>query len=176
VLCWIFGAAVLSKVSSRRRWSAFVEALPALGLPGRVPAGLAAAAVIAGEAGALATLAAVPRLGAVISAGLLVVFIAALAAAVRGNRRTSCHCFGSSDAPVGRSHIVRNLLLLAASGVVLRAPATPVALSAAGLAALGYGALIGFVMTRWDDLVFLLGKTRVLPRSAEDAGPAPGGP
>ena len=93
-LIWIFGMVVLSKVSSRARWTAFVEALPVLGLPGGVPPRIAAAVVVAGEAETVAALVVAPRLGAALAGALLVLFSVALVAAVRANR-AACHCFGS---------------------------------------------------------------------------------
>jgi hypothetical protein len=128
-----------------------------------VPAGIAAGLVIAGEACALALLVCAPRAGAVLSAAMLAAFTVALVAAVRGNRRAACHCFGNSDAVVGRVHVVRNALLLAIAGAWIAAGASsPAELSATGAAALGYGALLGFLFTRWDDLAFLAG-TELLP-------------
>ena len=166
-LCCVFGAAVASKVSNRRRWAAFVGALPALGIPSGLSGRMAAAGVIGGEAAALATLVAVPRLGAAISAGLLLVFTVALAAAVRANRRTGCHCFGSSDAPIGRGHVVRNLGLMVVAAAVFRAePSRPLELAWRHVASVGYGVLIGFVVTRWDDVEFLVGVKRDPPAPA----------
>ncbi|HSS01885.1 MAG TPA: MauE/DoxX family redox-associated membrane protein [Kofleriaceae bacterium] len=157
-LGWIFGAALLSKTAGRARWHAFADALPALGLPARVPAGMAAALVIAGEACALALLLYAPRVGAALSAAMLAMFTVALAAAVRGNRRAACHCFGGSDAVVGRAHVVRNVLLLAIAGAwIATGASSAVELSATDITALGYGALLGFLFTRWDDLAFLAG-------------------
>ena len=157
-LGWVFGAALLSKAAGRARWQSFVDALPALGLPSRVSARIAAGLVIAGEACAVALLVCAPRLGAELSAAMLAVFTIALVAAVRGNRRAACHCFGGSDAIVGRVHVVRNVLLLAIAVSWIAAGASSSAeLSARGAAALGYGALLGFLFTRWDDLAFLAG-------------------
>lgn len=171
-LIWIFGAAVLSKLSSRSGWAAFVEALPALGLPERIPGRIAAVAVVAGEAVALVTLVVVPRLGAAISAGLLLGFTVALAAAVRAGSRTACHCFGSEGAAVGRHHVLRNALLLGVSATAWVAAGERFDLTAAHVAAVGHGALIGFLMTRWDDLMFLLGVRLEL---AEPVEPPSGG-
>jgi hypothetical protein len=167
-LIWIFGTAVVSKVSSRVRWAAFVDALPALGLPTSVPPRLAAAVVVAGEVETVAALVVAPQLGAALAAGLLVLFSLALVAAVGANRRASCHCFGAGDAPVGRIHIVRNVILLVVSGIGFWiAPSGRVELSSASAAAVIYGAWIGFVVTHWDDLVFLLGVRMELPEPAE---------
>lgn len=176
-LIWIFAAAIGSKLSSRARLRAFVEALPPLGLPARVPARIAAALVIGGEASALAALFVAPRLGAAIAAALLVVFTLALAGAVRGNRRAACHCFGTSDAPVGRIHLWRNAVLLAISGAALFTLGTSsgaLELSATRAAAVGHGLLIGFLVTRWDDLAFLAGATLTLPDRADHLDHRPG--
>jgi hypothetical protein len=172
-LGWVFGAALLSKTAGRARWQAFVDALPALGLPARVPASIAAGLVIAGEACALAMLVCAPRLGAALSAAMLAGFTIALVAAVRGNRRAACHCFGGSDAVVGRVHVVRNVLLLAIAGAwIATGASSAVDLSMTSIAALGYGALLGFLFTRWDDLAFLAG-TELLPAEQRARRPAP---
>ncbi|MEV6201691.1 MauE/DoxX family redox-associated membrane protein [Streptomyces sp. NPDC051771] len=52
----------------------------------------------------------------VLSFGLIAVFTAALASVLRRGIDTSCSCFGASRTRVGPAHLVRNAVLLAATG------------------------------------------------------------
>lgn len=133
----VFAASAVSKF---RDLDGFVDSVPRL-----VPmlAGSArpvALAVVAAET-AVPVLVAIPPLrglGFGLAGVLLAAFTVAIAAALRRGRRSSCRCFGASDAPLGPRHLVRNGVLLVAavagtlaaglgdSGDVLpRSPAAP---------------------------------------------------
>lgn len=94
---------------------------------------------------------------------LLTAFGVGIAAAMRRGLRTSCRCFGSSTAPLGRRHLVRNALLAAAAatGLVLG----PGQADPAGMAVAAAGALVlTALVVRLDDLIDLF-----TPASAVDA-------
>ncbi len=162
-----FGTAAISKLRGRTAHTEFVVAtatlLSAL-LAGRTPRWSAArslAAVVVGAELAIVVLLVFPAtasLGFCLAAALLVAFCLAIASAIRGGVRAACHCFGASSAPVGRTHLVRNGLLLVASlagwglgtgGVGRLEPVGVVVAAASGL-------VLAAALARLDDLVALL--------------------
>ncbi|WP_020554394.1 MauE/DoxX family redox-associated membrane protein [Embleya scabrispora] len=110
----VFAASAVTKL---RDFDGFVDSIPGL-VPMRAgstrPIGYA---VVAGEI-SVPVLVPVPPTrgpGFAIAGVLLAAFTAAIGAALRRGRRSSCRCFGASDAPLGPRHLVRNGVLLAAS-------------------------------------------------------------
>jgi uncharacterized membrane protein YphA (DoxX/SURF4 family) len=157
----VFAVAVVSKVASRDAFRAFVRSLQQMDvLPLRsVPA--AARVSVATEA-TIVTLLAVPlrwtaAAGFALAAGLLAIFAAAIRRSVRRGNRAPCRCFGASVTPLGRHHVVRNLLLAGAAlvgltGAVGRGHADV----AGGFVAAGAGAVVGIAMIAYDDIAALL--------------------
>ena len=93
----------------------------------------------------------------VLGAGLLAAFTAAIAIAVRRGRTAPCWCFGVSSTPLGRSHVARNLFLIAVAVLGLAAAAAGgSAVTAAAALAAGCGVVAGLLVTRLDDLMSLV--------------------
>lgn len=118
---------------------------------------LGAALLLAGEACALVLLLVAPVAGYALVLALLVAFVAAMVRALRAGSRVSCKCFGASERPIGAAHLVRNALLiaLATTGLVAAALAGTAPTATWALAAV-LGAALGAVITRWDDLAYLV--------------------
>jgi hypothetical protein len=116
----VFVVSLVSKTRSRHRYAEFVAAVPGLA-PG-IPAGLAAPAVIAGEAAVVVAvvLPGTAAVGFAVAALLLIAFTAGIVGAIRREQKVSCQCFGASSVPVGPAHVVRNgfLLLVATAGLL----------------------------------------------------------
>jgi hypothetical protein len=93
-----------------------------------------------------------------LTGGLLAVFTAGVALAVRRGTGARCACFGAAEQPLGARHLVRNGLLLAAVGVAALgiAVASAQPLGPAGTAmAVSAGAVGALLLIRLDDLVDL---------------------
>ena len=167
----VFGLAIAGKVRGRASWNAFVQTLEAFGVLSPLPRAPSAAVIVGLEAAAAASLVAAPALGYAIALGLLAIFTAALGLALRRGQRAPCRCFGASERPIGPAHVARNaaLLAVAIAGLVVRSMTSP---SIAGLrdaiAALLVGGMAGFLITRWDDLLFLFSAA---PAPTERAAP-----
>ncbi|MFS7873460.1 MauE/DoxX family redox-associated membrane protein [Streptomyces asiaticus] len=162
----VFLIAFLSKSAGRGRFAAFVESLPAMGVvPARL-VGPAAAAVVTAE-GAVCALLIPPSDGATmaglaLAAGLLSVFSAAIARTIRRGTGATCRCFGASAAPLGRRHLLRNLLLTAIAATAgLMTLAGPAPATATGaLVAAAAGLVAGALVTVLDDLAELFAPSR----------------
>ncbi len=191
---WVFTISAAAKVRGRRAYRAFAAGLRESGLvPGRaLPATAAAlaggeAAIGAGLAGAVAAELATGR-GAVpwaeaalaLAAALTAVLAAGVAVVVRRGTQASCACFGARPGrPLGRAHLARNLVLLAALGTglvtsPLAGGSGPPAAAALGVAA---GSVAALVIIRWEDLADLFSPGVVItapPRApARAQAPAP---
>jgi peroxiredoxin/uncharacterized membrane protein YphA (DoxX/SURF4 family) len=60
------------------------------------------------------------RIGSLVAFALLLSFTVAIAVSLARGKKPDCHCFGQlHSAPVGRSTLVRNALLLAGAGLVI---------------------------------------------------------
>ncbi|MGV9850224.1 MauE/DoxX family redox-associated membrane protein [Streptomyces sp. NPDC003442] len=162
----VFLIAFLSKSAGRGRFTAFVDSLPAMGVVPPRLVGPAAGAVVTAE-GAVCALLIAPSDGATVvglalAAGLLSVFAAAIARTVRRGTGAACRCFGASAAPLGRRHLLRNVLLtaVAATAALLtltdQAPAT----ATGALVAAAAGLVAGALVTVLDDLTELFGPSR----------------
>jgi hypothetical protein len=101
--------------------------------------------------------------GALAVAGLLLIGLTTgIALAIRRGTGGRCACFGVSDRPLGRRHLVRNGLLLVAAvlggaGLGDRHDVTV----AGGLVALAAGGLVALVLIHLDELVELFGSSPV---------------
>ena len=158
----VFAAALVGKVRSRRAYADFGRSVAAFGVLPPAWSGAAARATVAGEAGVLLLLAlpwTVPA-GFALAAGLLCAFTVSVVLALRGGRTAPCRCFGASAAPLGATHLVRNLSLLTLcltgllGGAFVAGPASHPAGLGLSVAA---GALAALFVVRLDDVVALLG-------------------
>lgn len=98
--------------------------------------------------------------GLVLAATLLASFTGVLIRAISRGRTASCHCFGSSGAPVGWTHVFRNSTMvgIAAVGICFsaagsRAPIVPEGWVAPVVCA---SIFLAALLVRWEDTVFLL--------------------
>jgi hypothetical protein len=162
----VFAASALTKLRSA---DAFAEFTASVGRLGRLPASRvrpAAMAVAAGEV-TVPVLLAVPAAGATglgfaLAAVLLTAFAVAIARSLRRGPAPPCRCFGSSSTPIGRHHVARNLVLIAAAtagvlGVVVSAGAGEAVTTPAGAAVAAASGLVAALFTiTLDDLVDLL--------------------
>ncbi|WP_391858451.1 MauE/DoxX family redox-associated membrane protein [Streptomyces rugosispiralis] len=165
----VFLIAFLGKSAGRGRFAAFVDSLPAMGV---VPPRLvrpAAGAVVTAEGAVCALLIAPSDVAAVaglaLAAVLLSVFAAATARTIRRGTGATCRCFGASAAPLGRRHLVRNVLLTAlaaAAGLMTLADRAPTTATGALVAAVA-GLVAGALVTVLDDLAELFGPSRARP-------------
>ncbi len=157
-LIFVFGLALLGKAKDRAAFDAFAQTLPSFGLPAGLPSRPAAAAVLLLEGAAVLLLVLAPLAGALASLASLALFTGGLAWAVRRGRPVSCRCFGASVSPVGPSQLWRNGSLLALTLVLLGhllAPGAPAPLPQR-LLALAVGGTAGLLVSRWDDLAYLV--------------------
>lgn len=160
LLAVVFVVALVGKVSSRVSYRAFVESLQQMDVVPVAALRTVAAATVAAEA-VIVLLLSVPlrwtgTAGFAVAGAALVTFTAVVARTVRRDRRTSCRCFGASDTPLGRRHVVRNVALtaLAGLGLVTSQSAGEMQLVAAAVAIFA-GLVTGALVTVLDDLVAL---------------------
>ncbi|MEU7854281.1 MauE/DoxX family redox-associated membrane protein [Nonomuraea sp. NPDC049141] len=161
LLLTMFALALVSKISSRRAWGEFVESTRAMAVVGDSQVVAVAVATAAAE-GAVIVLAAVPLRWAgsvafIIAAGLLGCLTVAVGLVVRRGKSVTCRCFGASQTPLGVPHVVRNVLLvvialLGLAGSLVNGPFDPFLTAIVGV----FGAVLGLLVSRWDDLVSLL--------------------
>jgi hypothetical protein len=158
----VFGFAAFGKVRDRAAWTGFVTTTAAV-LPVRsVPVRPVAVVVACAECvtallavAALLTRAAAAEVAALsLAAVLLAAFLAGIAGVVRAGRQVSCRCFGAGGAVFGRTHLVRNgiLLLLVACGL---AAGRYGQFDGAALVAAVAGAVCGLGAVHWDELAYL---------------------
>jgi hypothetical protein len=165
----VFALAFAGKVRGAAAWRAFVQSLAAFGVSAAWARPPAAAAIAAVEAAAVVLLVASPAPGFALALALLAVFTGALVVALRRGQRAPCRCFGASERPIGPAHLARNAILLAlacaglAAGALKGSPSTALHDS---IATLLTGGMAGFVVTRWDDLLFLFSAA---PPTTDDA-------
>jgi hypothetical protein len=165
----VFGFAAIGKLRDRTAWADFVTTTRSMLPSRRLPARPAAVAVVSGEitAAALAVAAIVTGAALVavlafaVAAVLLASFVDGIARILRTGKTVRCRCFGSTGAVFGRTHLVRNGLLLATVVVglvtALAGVATP--LGAATLVAAAAGATGGLLVAHWDELTYLVSPT-----------------
>ena len=165
LIATVFAVAVVSKVSGRAAFDAFVASVRRMAIlpDGRVrPAARATAAA----EGATVLLVALPwpvaaAIGFALANGLLSMFALAIGAVLRRGERVACRCFGVSAAPLTGRHIVRNMMLIAVAVVGIAATMSGGATGLAGaLVAAFAGVAAGAVVTLLDDLVALLAPGR----------------
>ncbi|MGC5009705.1 MauE/DoxX family redox-associated membrane protein [Streptosporangium sp. DT93] len=160
LLLGIFLASLAGKARGRQAFREFVAATATLLAVRSVPARRLALLAMAAEA-AIVVLLAVPATlpaGFALAAVTLGGFGYALARALRQGRAAPCRCFGSSSAPVGGRHVIRNLVLIAAAMTALVATlgGAPQAVETPGVIVTALAALVCVVLvTRLDDIAEL---------------------
>jgi hypothetical protein len=162
----VFAWAAGSKVRNRAALRDFADSLDDFGVPWSWARPTLAGLIACTEAMIVVLMLISPALGFVLASALLLMFTAAIARLVMRRAIVSCRCFGSPGSQLGMAHIVRNGLLLLASGTgvsleIVLAP-QPLELPVKGFA-VAVGLLFASVIVRWDDIVFLL---RGAPRPA----------
>ncbi|GAB3933752.1 methylamine utilization protein MauE [Kribbella albertanoniae] len=169
-LAFVFGQSAASKTGSKafRDFAGSAGPLEILPTGLRVPA---AAGVVVAEVtltvallvGAFFSLRFVATAGFLLAVLLLLAFTAAIVVTLRRGIRKPCKCFGAATTPLGRAHVVRNVLLLAAAVAGLVAGATSTASAEpAGVAIAAVAGLVGgLLVTRFDDLVELFGSQAI---------------
>ncbi|GAA3514868.1 methylamine utilization protein MauE [Streptosporangium album] len=170
LLAGVFVIALAGKVRGRAALDEFVASIVALGMFPRARSVVAAYAVLGAEAVVILALV-LPYtllLGFVAATALLIVLTAGISAALRRGRRAPCRCFGASVTPLGRTHVVRNLVLTAVGCVGLAAGAAAgdagsAAHPAGVVLALATAAVGALIVVRLDDLIGLF-STSVSPR------------
>ncbi|GAT66875.1 methylamine utilization protein MauE [Planomonospora sp. ID91781] len=160
LLALVFTASAWSKLRSRTDLASFTESLRRLRPlpPGWTAA--AAAAVVSAEAliPVLVAFPAVRPAGYGLAAGLLAVLSVAIELSVRRGDAVPCRCFGPSPSPLGRRHLVRNGLLLAAAvagGAGSRAADLPPVHPAGAAVAVAAAGLAAAAVIRFDDIAEL---------------------
>lgn len=153
--------ALCGKAARRGGFGAFVSSLRGLRLLPARYARPAAVAVVAGE-GAVVVALALPRQAAAawgfsLAAALLAVFTAGVGLALRRGARAPCRCFGGAAEPLGRHHLVRNVLLtgLALLGAVISAAEPPPADPAGTAVSAAAGVVLGGLVAVLDELIAL---------------------
>jgi uncharacterized membrane protein YphA (DoxX/SURF4 family) len=174
-LAVVFLTSVLSKVRDRGAARQFFGSIRDLGV---VPASWVtpvAAGILVAEAAIIGLLlfAATSLLGFVLAASLMAVFTVGTVLVLRRGVSVPCRCFGASTTSIGRTHLIRDLVLLvaatlgAAGTVVSHSPRHP-----AGTAvALGAGVVIALLIRSLDEIVELFVGPSVIPRAARPHGP-----
>ncbi|WP_157248548.1 MauE/DoxX family redox-associated membrane protein [Nonomuraea typhae] len=154
LLAGVFVIAVAGKVRGRAAFGEYVASIAALGfVPWVRPA---AYALLGAEILVAVSLATPAGLGAALL--LLAVLTTGILLGLRRGRRVPCRCFGATAAPLGVTHVVRNLVLAGAAGAGLAsgAFAGSAAADPAGVAVALVAAAAGvLVVVRLDDLVSL---------------------
>ncbi|WBP91402.1 MauE/DoxX family redox-associated membrane protein [Kitasatospora cathayae] len=155
LLAVVFAVAVAGKARSRTAFGAFSAGLADFSwIPASTRNGVALVTLLT-ETFTAVLLIATARFGALLALALLAVFTIAT---VRAGRAGSCQCFGVADAAAGSTvgaFLARNALLAVTALAVVLLPDGPVS-AVIGLASVAVGAGAGAVVTRWDDLVYLL--------------------
>ncbi|PNG20443.1 MauE/DoxX family redox-associated membrane protein [Streptomyces cahuitamycinicus] len=160
LLVVIFLVSSFGKISGRRAYGRFVTSVRDMGV---LPAPLArpAAASVAAAETVVWLLLLVPspsaaRSGGAIATGLLCAFAAAVLASLWRGVRTPCRCFGTTAAPLGAQHVVRNSCLAAAAVLcVITAEAGGPVHASGAVVAVSAGLLGGALIVWLDDILGL---------------------
>ena len=161
LLATVFVGAAAGKVLGKAALRAFVASLREMAVLPSTLVGPAARVNVALEM-LIAVLLLVPyewaaQTGFVLAAGLLSVFTLAIARTLASGRRTTCRCFGASTVPLGRRHVLRNLVLIAVAATGLAATVVGGG-SGLGPALVGAtaGLVLGVLVVELDDLTVLI--------------------
>lgn len=171
LLALVFAASAVSKLRGRHAFGEFAESLRDMRLLPSWAVRPIATVVALAEAAVPPLLIPLPfsvltTAGFVLAGLLLSGFTVAVATVLRRKVSATCRCFGGSTAaPFGRHHVVRNLLLTAcaAAGAYASATEAPTTVSAAALA-VPFAAVAALIVIRLDDLVALFTPLSTPPR------------
>jgi len=164
----VFAVSAVTKLRSPRAFAEFatwVAELPALPARARRPASV----LMAGAEAAAVLLLALPWTapsGLALATATLAVFAAGTLLVTRAGVRVPCQCFGTSRAPIGMRHVVRNtgLCAVAAAGTAV-AIIPPGSTSLAGaVLALGAAFVTALFVVFLDDLAAFLSEHTALER------------
>jgi hypothetical protein len=194
----VFGAAAGAKLRGPGAFRRFRAAIAGTGLVPRSALPWATAALAVTEAGTAAGLLAAAALvdastpagvraaqaALAVAAVLTAVLIAGVAVVMRRGVAARCACFGAaSGQPLGTTHLVRNIVLLALllaglAGSPFASHATPTGAGVAAITALltaVAGGTVALVLIRWEDLAALvLPMPGRWPAAQAGAGPSIG--
>ncbi|MGW0194157.1 MauE/DoxX family redox-associated membrane protein [Nonomuraea sp. NPDC003201] len=160
LLAAVFAIAIAGKVRGRSAYGEYVSSIVVLKILPRTVSTMAAHALVAAEAASVVLLAlpwTVP-LGFALAVGTLAALTGGILVALRRGRQAPCRCFGASVTPLGRPHVIRNLVLAASGATGLAAWAASGAAVAhpAGVALALVAAAVGaLLVVRLDDLLEL---------------------
>lgn len=158
--CWlvavVFAISAVGKVRAAPVRLAFRRSLADMAvLPARA-VGTVAAAVPVLEA-AVVVLIVLPStavLGCLLALALLVTFTTGIVIVLRRGMRAGCLCFGTTERPYGRRHLVRNGLLTAAALAGALTTGHPIDLPGA-LIAIAAGVIAALVLVTFEELLDL---------------------
>ncbi|MEU5724188.1 MauE/DoxX family redox-associated membrane protein [Micromonospora sp. NPDC047738] len=161
LLAAVFAVAVAGKLRNRQAFVEFVRSIQRMAVVAPSLTRLAAIISVGAEI-VVALLLVIPApgpgtAGFLLAAGLLVGFTVVIVGSMRHGNTAPCRCFGRSEIPLGRRHVLRNALLVAvaAAGLLASLPGGAVDAGPAVVAAVTGGAL-GALVTALDDIVYLL--------------------
>ncbi|MFJ4498802.1 MauE/DoxX family redox-associated membrane protein [Streptomyces sp. NPDC088864] len=166
LLALVFLVSAVGKLRGRGAFGAFVAEIRAWRLVPARSVPVVAGGVVVAEA-AVPVLSVVPvsaPFGPLVAGFLVAVFTLGIALTRRRGVSARCACFGRTATPLGRRHLVRNVLLLGAVGVAL-APVTEPGTAPAVLVAVGSGALGALLITTMDEITALFAPLPDAPRS-----------
>lgn len=154
-LAIIFLFAAAGKTITAKRWRSFVTATAALTDTGSRTAYVLSVTTLAAELAVCSLLLTTfdTPIGPITALLLLAALSAALTRAIVRDTSQPCHCFGSTDEPVGIRHLVRNGVLAVVAGFALHGSTVPTTLSLPDLLAAALpGMALTAVVTYWDEL------------------------
>lgn len=154
----VFAVSAISKLRSGPAYRAFTSWLGALPLRRAADARPLAAAFAATEVAIVAMLA-LPwtwRAGLVSAAAVLAAFAAGAVVVAHAGVRAPCQCFGPSEVPLGRRHVLRNAALSAAAAAGAVSGGQPASRSAGMAISLGVAAAATLFVVYLDDLAAVL--------------------
>ncbi|MFE9203515.1 MauE/DoxX family redox-associated membrane protein [Micromonospora sp. NPDC007230] len=161
LLAAVFAVAVAGKLRNREAFAEFVRSIQRMAIV--APSLTRPAAIISvGAEIVVALLLVTPApgpgaAGFALAAGLLVVFTVVIVGSLRRGTTVPCRCFGRSEIPLGRRHVLRNALLVAvaAAGLLASLPGAAVDAGPAVVATVT-GGVLGALVTVLDDIVYLV--------------------
>jgi hypothetical protein len=159
--CWlvavVFAISAAGKLRTAAARTAFRRSLADMTvLPVRA-VGTVAKAVPIAETAAVVLLVLPPTaaLGSLLALALLAAFTTGIVLVLRRGTRAGCLCFGTTERPYSRRHLVRNGLLTAAAATGAVTSGTPTDLPAT-LIAIAAGAVAALMLVTFDELLDLL--------------------
>lgn len=176
ICCLVLAASSYGKLNSKSAFREFIAWIGTLSaLFARVRTALAIAITV-GEV-LIVLLIAIPAsyaVGLALASCLFAIFSIGMLVIISSGRTIGCNCFGTSSAPVGIRHLIRNVLLcsIAVAGI---APIGPRATDLAGVAlVIGAALVIAALLVSVDELEMLFANPKHEPKaepiSKEQAG------